>query len=401
MENKHNPNCHECLRGDASSCWSDLPQDLLISVLERLGFTDFQRAKSVCSSWYAASRNVLSKNNQIPWLILFPEDNNNNSSSCTLFNPEEKHKLYKTDDLGVKFPKSVCIATYGSWLLMQDPRYNLYLLNLFTHERIDLPPVESQLGTIKVERVLDNWFLASDDHYTSKVKGITMRSPVIWIDEKTKDYVVLWGLWNCSVVYAKKGDTSWNQVPEISSCLHMVYKDHKLYFSSSKNIFTIFDFSGEIPQQTFQCVMQLFRFVLGHRRRSARPSNEWFVDETKLVVTVAGDVFKVQRMIRPRSGIISFRVYKVYSSLGIPKYEPVDSLGDEAMLLDLGVTVLVNEVDGLHRNSIYFSGSHGKKKKDIFIFNLETRKMKSLQKLDCSSVQLSRARWFLPSFTPT
>ncbi|CAL9226403.1 unnamed protein product [Arabidopsis halleri] len=175
----------------------------------------------------------------------------------------------------------------------------------------------------------------------------------------------------------------------------MVYKDHKLYFSSSENIFTILDFSGEVPQQIFQCGMDLLiRMSLG--RRCHRLSNSWFVDETKLVVTVTGNVLRVQRMLRPRSGIQSFRVCKVF-----PKYEEVDSLGDEALLLDLGVTVLVNEVEGLHRNSIYFSGSHGKKKNGIFIFNFETKKMELLQKFDCSSVQLSRARWFLPSLTHT
>ncbi|XP_010436446.1 PREDICTED: putative F-box protein At4g22660 [Camelina sativa] len=362
MKKNHNPNS-----------WSELPLDILNLVFERLSFANFQRAKSVCSSWYSASRQSVPKN-QIPWSICFPEDNDNNSS-CTLFNPEEKHKLYKTQDLGVEFHKSECIATYGSWLLMRDPRYNLYILNLFTHEKFNLPSVKSQLGTINLEKVIADWFLLSNDHNTSsKAEDIIMQSPVIWIDEKTKeDYIVLWGLRSWCVFYAKKGDTSWSQVPDISYCQHLVYKDHKLYSFSCKNILTILDFSGEIPQQTFR--------------------NPCLVDETKLVVTVTGDVLKVERMKINQS----FRIYKVYSSSRLLKeYEGVYSLGDEAMILDLGITFPANDFEGFHRNSIYFCDRENTHQ--ISIFDLETKNMKRLHNFDfnCSS-----SRWFLPSFTST
>ncbi|KAL1201730.1 putative F-box protein [Cardamine amara subsp. amara] len=101
MEEMQNPNSLKRLK-------RELPRDLLISVFERLGFANFQRAKSVCRFWQSASRQCVPKG-QIPWLIPFPEDNKN-KSCCVLFNPEEKHKLYKTQDLGVEFAKSVCWA---------------------------------------------------------------------------------------------------------------------------------------------------------------------------------------------------------------------------------------------------------------------------------------------------
>ena len=68
------------------SMWSKLPSDLIQLIFERLGFADFQRAKSVCLSWRYASKQS-SPNNQIPWLILFPEKG---KDYCLLFNPEEK-----------------------------------------------------------------------------------------------------------------------------------------------------------------------------------------------------------------------------------------------------------------------------------------------------------------------
>ncbi|KAG7546608.1 F-box domain, partial [Arabidopsis suecica] len=328
MEKNYNPNS-----------WSELPLDLLISVFELLSFANFQRAKSVCSSWYSASRQVLPKNH-IHWLILFPRDNNNtnnNKNSCTLFNPEEKDKLYKpTQDFGEEFAKSFCSATHGSWLLMQDLSSDLYIVNLFTHERINLPP----------SGLLWKDYEASNAIYqTCRFKPYCsrkIRSPVFWIDEKTKDYVVLWGLRDWCVFYSKKGDTSWNQIPQTPDCLDMVYKDHKLYFLSK-----------------------------------------------------TGKVLKVEKLYRERPRAWSFRVFEVYSSRFLKKLERrINSLGDESMLLDQGITVIANDSDGFNRNSIYFSDRYQNNIDDIFIFNLETRKTELLHTFDSyeSSVQFSEAQ---------
>ncbi|XP_033143298.1 probable F-box protein At4g22165 [Brassica rapa] len=392
MKKKLNPNYHKRLRGEASKSWSDLPFDLLNLVFERLSFADFQRAKSVCSSWRSSSRQCVPKNH-IPWVLRFPQNNEN--SSCMLFNPEEKDKLYKTQDLGLEFAKSSCMKTYGSWLLMQNLQSNLFIVNLFTGERINLPPVESQFGMTKIQ------------------------SPVFWIDEKTKDHVVSWARSKKCVVYSKTGDNSWNKIPKSSGCLDMVYKDHKLYFSSYSGKVKIFDFSGEIPQQI---VIDTTRKSTACRQPSLSVSNRnklepmceekhivpplvilkpidysvhWpSIDATNIVVTVTGDVLKVVKVWTYWSRSWSFRLYKVYS-LGFKQHEQVYSLGDEAMLLDLGITVLANDNDGIRRNSIYFSDCKNTNK--VFHFSFETRKMERLHKFDCSSVQLSSSQWFLPS----
>ncbi|CAN6808701.1 unnamed protein product [Brassica oleracea] len=399
IEEKHNPNSHERLRPrDTPESWSELSHDLVISVFKRLSFANFRRAKSVCSSWHSSSRQCVPKN-QTHWLVLFPEDNHSDSNSCTLFNLEEKDRLYRTQDLGLEFAKSFCMETYGSWLLMCNRMHNLYIVNLFTHERIDLPPVEAQHGVTKMERTLDDDVFRITSHNGKEYKGIRLRSPVLWIDEKTREYVVSWELRGLCVVYSRKGDASWNQIPETSSCCDMVYRDSKLYFLSLFGQFRIFDFSGDIPQQTFQCGVIVERFRLGIQLRQR--SNSLSIVATKLVVTVTGEVLKVEKLWRPRSETWSFRVFKVYSSGFLKKHDRIYSLGDESMLLDQGITVLANDTDGFIKNSVYFSVSHGKDVHDIFLFNLETQKTELLHKFDCSSVQFPRARWFLPSFRLT
>ncbi|KAH0937083.1 probable F-box protein At4g22165 [Brassica rapa] len=388
MEESHNPNSHERLKS-----WSELPSDLLYSLLERLSFTDFRRAKSVCRSWYSASRQCVPKNNHIPWLLLFPEDNN---SCCTLFNPAEKDKLYRTHDLDLVLPRIFCLKTCGSWLLMRNRSSNLYLVNLFTKERINLPPVESQVGTTKLERTVVGFRITCPDG-SKPGKPMHIRSPVVWIDEKTKDYLVSWGLGTCCVVYSKKGDNSWTQIPEALDCCDMVYKDHKLYFFSYSRDLRIYDFSGEAPREIFWCrcvYVERFAYDGGGPRRPHVTNRKRLV-VTKLVVTVTGDVLKVETYLIPKSRIWSFRLFKVCSS---GDFKRVHSLGDESMLLALGITVLANNYEGIRRNSIYFNASHNITS-DIFLFNLETRKMEQLHKFDCSSDQLSGNRWFLPSFT--
>ncbi|WZY81082.1 hypothetical protein YC2023_027466 [Brassica napus] len=125
--------------------WSELCPELVQCVFERLSFTYLKRGRSVCSSWRTALRGCVPKGNQIPWLILFPQNDNNNennNTSCVLFVPEDRDKTYKTRDLGAYFVKSSCVATYGSWLLMLDTLWNLYIINPLTGERIDLPTTD-------------------------------------------------------------------------------------------------------------------------------------------------------------------------------------------------------------------------------------------------------------------
>ncbi|XP_010448924.1 PREDICTED: putative F-box protein At4g22170 [Camelina sativa] len=388
MDNKLNPNSH------TSPSWSELPLDLLISVFERFSFANFQRSKSVCSSWYSASRHSVPKN-QIHWSILFPEDNTNNNNdshySCTLYNPDEKDKLYKTQDLGVEFAKNVCKATYGSWLLMKDPLNKLYIVNVFTNERINLPPVELLWKDYEL-----NTTSRQKDTYNGRIKSV--RSPVFCIDEKTKDYLVIWGFGFWCVVYSKKGDTSWNKIPETSFCFNMVYRDHKIYFLNFHDVFKIFDFSGEVPQQTFEWMVYVDKWPRVHCHP---PDNNWHSNVTTLVVTLTGKVLKVERMWVVSSRTWSLRVFEVYSSDILKKKERrIHSLGDESILLDQGITVLANDTDGFVRNTIYFSDAFCFRN-HMFTFNLETQKTEPLHTFDISSFQFSSVQWFVPRFTLT
>ncbi|KAJ4907867.1 F-box protein [Raphanus sativus] len=144
--------------------WSELCPEMVRCVFERLSFTNLKRGRSVCSSWRSALRGCVPKHNQ-KWLILFPNNNRNNNSSCVLFVPDDRDKTYKTRDLGVDFVQSCSVASYGSWLVMCDTRCNLNILNPLTGERIGLPHPPGPYDDIK---------------------------PLcLWIDDRSKEYLVV------------------------------------------------------------------------------------------------------------------------------------------------------------------------------------------------------------------
>ncbi|KAL0890831.1 hypothetical protein Bca101_014814 [Brassica carinata] len=346
-------------------CWSELPLDLMQLIFERLSFTDFERAKSVCSSWLSGSRRS-KPNNKIPWMILFPEKKN----YCLLFNPEDKkEKLYKTQHLGDDLADSLCLATCRSWLLMSTFReVPFYILNLLTLERINLP----------ISYVSD--------------------SPILWIDERSKDYLVI----SDDLVYFKKGDNSWKKISEELSGFHegMVFKDHKLYCLTDDEL-GVFDFSGEFPVKVYR--VNVGGCVKPETRGQINPHDPWEFHRLRrrnnVVVTLGGDVLIVRSKSPAMSYSWNFRIFKLDSSNGKTKWEEMVSLGDEAILLDLGITVLAKDQEGLTSNSIYFTGDElNFYRTEIFVFNLDTKKVEQLPPLVSSSVSFSRARWFLPSF---
>ncbi|KAL0823677.1 hypothetical protein Bca101_047354 [Brassica carinata] len=153
-------------------------------------------------------------------------------------------KLYRTQDLDLVLPRIFCLKTCGSWLLMRNRLSNLYLVNLFTKERINLPPVESQVGTTKLERT---------------VVGFRITCP-----------------------------------------------------DGSK--------PGEIPQQSFWCrcvYVERFAFDGGGPRRP-HVSNRRRLVVTKLVVTVTGDVLKVEIYLRSGHSVSSKFVHQVTLNEFIP-----------------------------------------------------------------------------------
>ncbi|CAH8386354.1 unnamed protein product [Eruca vesicaria subsp. sativa] len=366
--------------------WSELCPELVRCVFERLSFTHLKRGRSVCSSWRTALRGCVPKGNQIPWLILFPNNNENNSSSCVLYVPDDRDKTYKTRDLGLDFVKSSCVATYGSWLLMFGTRCNLYILNPLSGERIYLP---------------------TNDRYQRPQELVAC----LWIDDTSKDYLVVCKM-DYALIFTKKGNRSWQRVSEGMSYKKMAYEhtSQKLYVRRYYNLpLEVWSLSGDDPQQIFGDYPRDGEYALRDFLPDRSKDEELYLKEEEYyleecvssrrylaISTVSGQVLKVVNVLQ-KSKRWLFRVYKMHPFERT--WEVVDSLGDEALILDMGITVVATkDISGIKKNSIYFSGlDNGRKNPDhTFVFDLTTHEIEPLPQCVFSALHFSGARWFFP-----
>ncbi|CAA0381234.1 unnamed protein product [Arabidopsis thaliana] len=229
--------------------------DLIRSILERLSFVDFHRARCISSLWYTASESCIG-GPSTPWIILFPNE----------FVERNNDSYYNND---------------------------FHVLNLFTRERIPLPSLESTDGfPMNITNRLD--------------------TAVLWVDEKSRDYLVAWSYGDI-FAYRKNGDgnNSWKVIEPLKNqrCVDMVCKESKLYVFSDTRV-------------TF------------HKSP---------------VVTLSGEVLVIASRVEPHPGTFLFFVYKLDPKSS--KWSIIKSIGDEALILDLGIIVAAK--DGVMKNCIY------------------------------------------------
>ncbi|CAE6026657.1 unnamed protein product [Arabidopsis arenosa] len=314
--------------------WSEMCSDAMKLILESLSFPDFHRARTVCSSWYSVSKScVAGSRSRYPWLILFP----NFSGSCTLFDPVE-NKTYKTRNPG----KSRCLASYGNWLLMLTPRLDFFVLNVFTCERISLPSLSLQGGKVRFQRKDDGGvlFLEHSPKDRETIMNWYIMKAVLWIDEKTKDFV-----------YIKILDFSDDFPKEIVE--ENPYLNHRVYYT---------------PE---------------HSRESWRE---------RVAITSSGDVLIIvsirKTLIENQEKPYFFKIFKM--NVEGTEWERVDSLGDEMLVFGDGF---------IKGNLIYFVSddswdplSDQPFQSSTGVYDLSTTEKRWSRFAYC----LSNIRWFVP-----
>ncbi|XP_010495488.1 PREDICTED: F-box protein At5g25290-like [Camelina sativa] len=391
-----------------SSHWSELPMDILTSVFELLSFVDLHRAKIVCLNWYSCSKQTLFRKKRHPWLILFPKND-----VCSLYNPDEA-RVYKTkrDFSGIRF-----LANSGKWFLVLDSVSNLYIIDLFSEKRIDLPPLESiKRDHYSLERVGDNEFkevvVFGFERPSIAIMNAKDLRGLLWVDDKKEEYVAAWYFnesYKIPIDYigvCKNGEDHYRRIPTrlsypaISDMVLQGGGGDSLYVSTSSQCMQKLDLSG---QEGFKNDDTLMPF---HPRDHVY---ERTVSYNIAVTTSSGEVLFVQRIFNETTRHRIFRLYKKD-----PNPDPdaiinhpnplveVYSLGNEALLLDLGITVPADHTLGIEPNSIYFTRHDRACKRvrkpsclDICVFNLATKNLKRFPAL--FKLRLTDARWFLPS----
>ncbi|CAH8362931.1 unnamed protein product [Eruca vesicaria subsp. sativa] len=372
--------------------WSELPVDLLRCVLERLSFVDFHRANMVCSNWYLCSKQTLGPRYGSPLLIMSEEE-----GSYRLYNPEED-RVYEAKS-NYRF-----LGSSGKWFLVVDSRSDLYIINVFSNEKIRLPPLETVKSSLyNIERLGgDKGFELFIEHAKILVTTKDLRA-VLWVDEKKRDYVVVWGFEACPYLrFWKKGDVNYREISTrfdlwLYGLKDMVLKGNSLYVRTVPNNIQHLVLSG---QDRFEVVSEIYRPLLrtDEYERLIR-ENKIISLINNIVVTTSQELLMVQTLAYESSSFERHRMFHLYKEQDT-KFIKVDSLGDEALFLDLGITVPADHTLGIEPNSIYFTRDDRFCHKrdsyiDICVYNLATKTIKHFPSL--SNLKLKDAQWFFPS----
>ncbi|EOA29276.1 hypothetical protein CARUB_v10025551mg [Capsella rubella] len=386
--------------------WSEMCSDAIQLILEILSFSDFHRARTVCSKWYSVSKScVAGSRNRSPWLILFPEkscvskpskklfNKVSDTNSCRLYNPAEG-KTYRTRYLGDKLSESRCLASYGNWILMLDPSLNFYLLNVFTIERINLPSLSLRCE-VRFQRKDDGGlFLEQSWLDRETIINRYIKTAVLWVDEKTKDFVVCW-IYNDQYLFSfKKGDDSWWHL-EGTMCLAMAYKDQKLFVYTYDHHIKILDYSGDIPEEITEA-----NPYLNHPFRYD-PQLWEYVWKTRLAITTSGDILIILSLKKCSGNEVEHLFYIFKMNPQAEEWERLDSLGKEMLLFGDGFTLASaasakEDIDG---GVIYFLAddvwppqTNQDPQSSSGAFDLATTKIRWTQPY----YYWSKIRWFVP-----
>lgn len=343
------------------SDWSKLCPDLLRSIFGRLIISkDFYRSRTVCSDWYSVSTTCV-PTTAYPWRILFDED------STLLFDPGEDN-IYEIGHPQLDLLNTHVMASCSNWLLIGRSCLNLYLQNVFTRERINLPVCR---------------------HLT-----IENSSSCLWINERTRDYVVACSSKRGCLFSCKKGDVKWLCHRGIE-CAYVAYKDGKLYVYTFDRCIEILDFlSGDLLVQENPYHNHPFHIDDSHPKSVVITSSM----EVLIVVSFSGltDGFLDKILNR------SFYVYKMNLENG--NWERVYSLGGEMLIFGQAVTIKapIKDVNGwgIKSDSICFGGGDDSfpssdrydRTTNCGVFDLATGTQTSLD------VPFFQSFWFVPVY---
>ncbi|KAL1211065.1 F-box protein [Cardamine amara subsp. amara] len=379
----------------------------------RLSSPDLESSKAMRSTL------ILQPNGGSPLLMLSQEK----EDGYGVYNPGD-NRVYETkrDLSGYRF-----LGSSGKWLLMVDSRLKLYMINVFSEERIiDLPPLESFKGSVfRIERVGENVrhiFLSDSSpglvHTAEELRG------VLWVDDEKNgdDYVVVWVFERSGYIgFCKKGDDHYREIKtrgddvrrELRGDYDMVLKGHDLYVFATREFVRHLDLSGGHDGGGFKDVSEIHDFPMWrpslsmdeHERIS---QNKVISSSQSIAVTRSGQVLLVYTYELITSDSASQRMFHLYkrnpNHLVRKTYDTqlveVHSLGDEALFLDLGTTVPADRTLGIEPNSIYFTRGHRVRHKKtaclhICVFNLANKTINSFPSL--SNLNLKDAQWFFPS----
>lgn len=299
--------------------WSALPYDLIESIANLLNAAeDFLSFSSVCRSW----RLVYKSKNwhpgfQLPWLML--GEMQTNKGSMRQFLSMCKFKFHY-----LPFPETQDFRCWGACqelVITINPRFEVRLVNPFTHACIDLPSIT----TLNIQGAArDCWF-----SFIHKAKYFKIQNEYM--------VFIIYGP-RFEVAFTRSGDSIWSLVQSLIPARFVdvvCFKDQIMALSIVGTLFSL-ETNGVDPPRML-CV-------------SPPPQQEKSWQKMYLVES-SGDLLILFSY--PSGNMVSrFRAYRF--DISKREWIRLEDLGNNVLLIDTGICTSLLACDYLQCNCIYF-----------------------------------------------
>ncbi|KAL6615080.1 hypothetical protein ACP70R_037350 [Stipagrostis hirtigluma subsp. patula] len=248
---------------DVAPDWSDVPSDLLVSVLSLLQLPDLFASAAVCRAWRAACAAVrrlgLVSPVQAPYLVYSSGDRDSNTA--TLRNISTG-KVYHAALPDPPFRSRYVVGSSRGWLVTADEQCNLHLLNPVTGAQVALPPPETIKGVTPSftgdgvlsgycfvdpaadpARMVDGGAHRPDFRRSKKARQYLYEKAILSSDPSSGDCIVLLvhQPWE-HLSFARVGDTTWTWLGAMENCRFY----HDIFYNDDDGLFYAIRGFGEI-----------------------------------------------------------------------------------------------------------------------------------------------------------
>ncbi|KAK1627776.1 hypothetical protein QYE76_002091 [Lolium multiflorum] len=342
----------------ASSSWSDLPTDLLLSILKRLELRESFAFASVCTSWFSAAAAAGIPLTCRPWLMSWAhlvEERDAEISCSSAVTCQFRHLLDVNKSYDLDFPKGCFVACCGAshgWLVLANELANLVLFNPITMEMVPLPPITDFTF---VDAVYDDQGSIRGYHIFYKDKLYEAKDVATWFYQKavlsctpSKDgnYTVMIIHYDSNwLSFARAGESKWHVVSTLAMSERDRYADCAYH-------------NGRFYTVTYQGIVEKYEHdgsngptkeaIIAHRNFSC-------VLTRHLVSTPWGDLLQVRAISAKRVENVRFDIDIVHPE-GCKKVL-VHDLMEHAIFVGLNHSTCLpaKKFPGLRPQCIYFS----------------------------------------------
>jgi len=351
----------------APSGWSDLPMDLLLSILQRLELPQALAFAAVCTSWCSAATAAGIPRSHKPWLVSwtnFLEQREFQVKSDMNWVPGEatckfRHLLEIDKVYNVNIPKGCFVACCGAshgWLLLVNDLSNLVLFNPFNSYMIPLPPITDFACVRAVydgKGNLEHYLFARNIVYPTNYLGTWFYQKAVLSSRPSNggDYTVMIihgdGNW---LSFVRAGESKWQTASKLDTSKSDRYIDcvcHNGRFYSVTLHGTVYKWDLNAPDGPT-------KEVIVEYSRHSKP-----VLTRHLVSTPWGDLWQVRVIFTSAKSRypdnVKFKIRKV--DLEGCRNVSMKDLGDHAIFIGLNHSACLptENLPGVEPQFIYFS----------------------------------------------